>query len=55
MQIFESNDKNMVSTTKSNYRETLGLKCFFLKIDKFEGPKSHSPLKKIRPIFLVLK
>ena len=55
MQIFASNNKNTVSTTKLNYRETLWLKCFFLQIDKFEGPKFHSPLKKIRPIFLVLK
>ena len=39
MQIFESNNKNTISTTTLNYGEPLGIGCimFFLKIDRFEG------------------
>ena len=56
MQIFASNNKNTVSTTKIKLQgNTATLMGFLLQIDKFEGPKFHSPLKKIRPIFLVLK
>ena len=46
MQIFESNSKNTISTTKFNFSEPLDFNVsLFLKIDKFEGPKPHSPLK----------
>ena len=49
MQIFESNNKNTISTTALNYGKPRGLWCFciifFLKFDRFERAKPHSPLK----------
>ena len=45
MQIFESNDKNTISTTTLNYGEPLGFwLSIFLKIDRLGGAKPRSPL-----------
>ena len=43
MQIFESSNRNTISTTALNYGGPL------LKIDRFEGAKPHSPLKSRYP------
>ena len=46
MQTFESNNEITISTTTLNCGEPLVLKLsVFLKIDKFEGTKAHSPFK----------
>ena len=46
MQIFESNDNYTISTTALKYGD-FGVSTF-LKIDTFEGAKSHSPLTALR-------
>ena len=46
MLIFESSDKNTISTTTLNYGDHWDFdESIFLKIDRFEGAKPHSPLK----------
>ena len=45
MQIFESSNKNTISTTTLNYGDHWDFDVsIFLKIDRFEGAKPHSPL-----------
>ena len=44
MKIFDSNNKNTISTATLNYGEPLGRTLIFLKIDKCEGPLHHSLL-----------
>ena len=46
MQIFESSNKNTISTTALNYGDHWDFDVsIFLKMDRFEGAKPHNPLK----------